>query len=137
MKSCALTLRLGLLGILSVSVCWLGGCGPAGAPTGSVQGKVTHNGAPLTTGTVTFVNQGTGVGASAELDGTGNYRVESILTGDYQVAIQPPAAPNPEEVAAGAKVQTLTIPDKFQSPQTSDLTAKVEVGSNTVDFELK
>lgn len=123
--------------VLLICACWLIGCGPKGPATGSVQGTVTHNGQALTVGTVTLMNPETGIGGSAELDATGSFHIESLRTGTYRVAIQPPAAPSPEETAAGATVEPLDIPAKYQSPDTSELTATVNVGNNTVDLDLK
>ncbi len=128
-----LMLFLGLL----TSMCWMMGCGPAEKPTGSVSGKVTYNGEPLTKGSVLFVNEETGIGASGQLDTSGTYTIASIRTGEYQVAIQPPPAPSPDEMEEGAQPEKLDIPEKYLSPQTSGLTATVTEGENTADFELQ
>ena len=130
-----------LMGLLAC-VAWCDGCGPDSAPTGSVSGKVTHKGKPLTAGLVLFVNEELGVGASAALDSSGNYQIPSIQTGDYQVGFGHPPAPGPEEVEKaeknGAKIviPKLDIPDKFLNPKTSGLTATVVEGDNTADFSL-
>ncbi|MFG0261455.1 MAG: carboxypeptidase-like regulatory domain-containing protein [Novipirellula sp. JB048] len=112
------------------------GCGSSGLPTGNVAGNVTQAGAPLAAGTVTLLNSETGVGASAELDPTGGYRVESVRTGEYQVAIQPPGAPSPEEMEAGIQMKNSTIPDPYRDPQTSGFRMVVSQGENTADFDI-
>ena len=122
------------MGLLTCTCCWIG-CG-GGEPSGSVSGKVTYNGEPLTTGGVLFVNRDTGVGASAQLDASGNYRVLSLRTGEYQVAIQGPRAPSPAEVAKGAQLEKPDVPDKYLDPQTSGLSATITAGENSVDFTL-
>jgi hypothetical protein len=118
-------------------VFWCGGCGSGELPTGQVAGKVTYKGEPLTKGVVTLVNSQTGIGASSELDSSGAYRIESVRAGDYQVAIQPPPAPSPEEMAEGAKVEESPIPAKYNDPKASGLTATVNEGVNTADFDLQ
>ncbi|MDI9445306.1 MAG: carboxypeptidase-like regulatory domain-containing protein [Planctomycetota bacterium] len=124
---------------LSAIACalWCGGCGSSEPPTGQVAGKVTYQGEPVTKGVVTFVNSETGIGASSELDSSGAYRIESVRAGDYQVAIQPPSAPSPEEMAEGAKAEKSPIPAKYHDPQASGLTATVNEGANTADFDVQ
>lgn len=118
-----------------VSACWLSGCGGK-TPMGSVSGKVTLGGAPLGAGVVEFSNQKTGVGASAKLDASGAYRIESVPAGDYQVAVQPPPPPAPHEMTQPAAAPRAAVPPKYQDPKTSGLTATVKEGANTQDFAL-
>jgi hypothetical protein len=109
------------------------GCGAKGPPMGSVSGKVTYKGQPLTTGVVTLLNEKAGSGASGEIDASGIYQIPSIRTGEYNVAVhQSPPAPG----AAPKGNWKLNIPEKYQTPQTSGLTATVKEGSNTADFGL-
>ncbi len=114
---------------------WCSGCGPGGPPTGSVSGKVTYKGQPLTTGVVTFINEKAGSGASSDLDPSGSYHIESIRTGDYNVAVhrRPPLLSEGPKVFENWK---LSIPDKYQDHQTSGLTVTVEEGRKTADFGL-
>lgn len=118
------------------AVCWAG-CGPQELPAGSLTGKVSLKGEPLSGGMVTIINSDTGIGASGEIDSSGRFRIDSARTGTYQVAIQPPAAPTPDEMAAGAKPESSPIPPKYQDPQTSGLTATVNEGSNEANFDLE
>lgn len=112
---------------------WISGCG-AEQPSGSVSGKVVHGGQALTKGAVVFVNQDTGIGASSPIDASGNYTLPSIPTGQYQVAIQHPPVPSPDEIERGVEAERVDVPEKFLDPQTSGLTATVNEGPNTVDF---
>ncbi len=118
------------------------GCGPGGLPTGNVSGRVTQAGAPLTVGTVTLLNEQMGIGASAQLDAAGAYRMESVRTGDYLVAIQPAAVPLTEDALplaereAGAWKKPFTVPDKYRDPQTSGFTTSVSRGENTANFDV-
>jgi len=122
-----------LAGLLTV--CWLTGCGGR-APTGSISGKVTLGGTPLSAGVVVFSNAKTGVGASAPLDASGTYTIESIATGQYQVAVQPPPAPAPHEMEQASAAPRVSVPQKSQDPKTSNLTATVNEGANKQDFAL-
>ena len=125
--------------VLGLAVCvgWCLGCGAGQPPTGKLAGKVTLQGKPLASGTVTLVNTDSGIGASSQLDASGGYRIDSVRTGEYQVAIQPPPAPSPEAMAEGAKMEPSAIPDKYQDPQASGLKVTVGKGDNTSDFDLQ
>lgn len=113
------------------------GCGSGGIPAGSLSGTVTMEGTALTSGTVTLVNQDAGHGASAELDASGNFLIESLPTGSYHVAIQSAAIPSPEEMERGAKPVQLGIPGRYSNPETSDLSVSIEQGENTVELKLQ
>ena len=80
---------LGLLACVSLPI----GCRASAPPSGSVSGKVTYNGQPLTIGVITFINEKAGIGASSDIDASGNYHIVSIRTGEYNVAVyrRPPA----------------------------------------------
>ena len=106
-----------------------------GQPTGSVAGKVTLGGAPLTAGAVQFTNQAAGVGATVELDTSGSYQLETLPVGEYQVAIQPPPPPAPHEMDRPAPPRN-AIPAKYQTVETSGLNATITQGANTADFDL-
>ena len=124
-----------LLGLLGCVYCWAG-CGSGASLTGSVSGKVTYNGQPLTTGVVTFVNDETGSGASGDLDSSGTYSIGSIRTGEYNVRVHM-RPPRPEAPPQGAGTWRLNIPAKYQDARTSGLTATVKAGKNTADFGLQ
>lgn len=131
MRSTAQTLRFTLLAALMVCI----GCSRE-LPTGSVAGKVTFQGKPLAVGTVLLVNPATGIGANAVLDPSGGFRIEGVRTGEYQVAIQRPPAPPPDEMAAGKEWTPSPVPDKYQVPDTSGLTVTINEGENTADFDI-
>ncbi|WP_337176611.1 hypothetical protein [Paludisphaera sp.] len=121
----------------------LPGCGESGPTMGRVHGKVTYNGQPVPKGTITFVPTAPGgrnaTGAIAE-DGTYALQTEApgdgAIVGDYKVTVAarddvildyiPKKAPPPKRLT----------PEKYENPETSGLTAKVERGSNTRDFAL-
>ena len=136
MKRSLLFARFVVLLAFSACVGWCAGCGSGGPPTGSVSGKVTYNGQPLTTGVVTFINEKAGIGASGELDASGNYRIPSIQVGQYKVAIHRKPPPINETNPAVIGNWKLGIPEKYQGFEASELTATVERGRNTADFGL-
>ena len=135
MKRIILSVRWAVLLGLAVLVAGWVGCGSGEPPTGSVSGNVTYNGQPVTTGVVTLVNDQAGIGASGELDASGRYRIESIRTGQYKVAIyrEPPPPGSGPEVFRSWK---LNIPEEYQDLESSGLTATVSEGENTADFSL-
>ena len=130
-----LTARWPVLLGLAVAVSGGLGCGSVEPPTGSLSGNVTYNGQPVTAGVVTLVNDQAGMGASGELDASGRYRIESVRTGQYKVAIhrQPPPPESGPEVFRSWK---LNIPEKYQDLESSGLSATVSEGKNTADFSL-
>ncbi|HET6423743.1 MAG TPA: carboxypeptidase-like regulatory domain-containing protein [Planctomycetaceae bacterium] len=131
------------------------GCSKGGlnTPTGTVSGKVTVNGQPLTEGTITFFGENNGDTGAAVLNSDGTYALKygtgfSVPAGDYRVSVNagPPASSAPADPKAlmatvkvpdGGKPKKV-IADKYRDPKTSTLIAVVKPGSNTdVNFELK
>jgi len=134
MKKIVKQVLMMLLLLLMSFPLWMG-CGE-GKPSGSVSGEVTYKGKLQRTGCLLFVNPKTGVGASGQLDASGSYHVLSLPAGEYQVAIQAPPLPSPDELSEGAKIEEIDIPEKYLDPQTSGLSATVVEGKNSIDFSL-
>lgn len=119
------------------------GCGSSGPPMASVSGKVTYKGQPVPKGLVAFYpTTPDGRNATGNIEADGSYTIQTetpgdgAILGDYRVAITArddvildyiPKKPIPPKRLA---------PAKYESPETSGLTVKVESGSNTKDFEL-
>ena len=106
---------------------------------------MTYNGQPIPFGIVMLFNHQTGIGASAALDASGTYRIESVQPGDYQVAIGPePLDPATIEAVHLGKLPRetmvqppqLNIPAKYQNTETSGVTVTVKEGTNTADLNL-
>jgi hypothetical protein len=79
------TIRLLPIGLLSLLVAALAGCGASPA---KVSGKVTIKGQPLKGGFLSFVNKSSGgrhFAATIQKDGT--YKIDDMLTGDYIVVV--------------------------------------------------
>ncbi|WP_428305885.1 carboxypeptidase-like regulatory domain-containing protein [Lacipirellula sp.] len=142
------TIRPVALLILAVAV----GCGSGSSEpvTYPVTGKVTIGGAPVAGADVTFVPQSADLGiggATAQTgpDGSFNVKVmydlgksskEGLPAGDYRVFVikleQPSGPPSL------SKPPKNTLPQKYASPDTSNLSATVKAdGENLVELKLE
>lgn len=144
--------------VVGLLVCPLvGGCGgPPGlepeGPTGTVSGKVTWKGAPLTEGTITFVNPQQGLPYSASIGPDGSYALVgpfngAIPVGEYQVAVAPvqqaPSDPmalmqpmgEPGTVQPAQDVPG-EIPLKYRSADMSGIKKTVVEGANDVPIDI-
>jgi hypothetical protein len=126
-----------------------------------VSGTVTYNGENVKAGTISFYATGGPDADAHAATGSivdGSYTLSTIggddgaFPGDYEVAI---SARNPDmskaeenatksggafrqdDVAKAYANAPSLIPKKYESTQDSGLTAKVEQGSNTIDFKLE
>ncbi len=116
----------------------LAGCGSAGRDheTGTLSGVVRLGGQPLTEGEVLIINTSLGAGASIPINESGRYQVTvPMKVGVYQVAIKPPPAPPPDEMAQSRTMKS-NVPKKYHEAETSGLTLNIEKGANTKDFDL-
>ncbi|MFV0444541.1 MAG: hypothetical protein ACK5Q5_13310 [Planctomycetaceae bacterium] len=118
----------------------LAGCG-GGEPTRvdhTVTGTVKFNGAPVTEGSVQFEDSAKGLGGSGELAADGSY--ETLLPdGDYKVTILPPMEFTPDTPnSPGGLVpkNVKNVPDKYRTPDSTPLAARVTSGQTVHDFEM-
>ncbi len=148
-------LRLGLAaaGSLACSAC---GAGDDGEARYKVSGTVTYQGAYLAHGDISFVpvDLATGRAASSTID-NGSYTLSTLgdrdgaLPGQYKVTviskdvdltqIKPApgrSRPNPGLVGKANRAAKSLTPKKYESSQTSPLTAEVKPQSNSLSFEL-
>jgi hypothetical protein len=113
----------------------LPGCG--GAPEGTVDGKVTYKGAPLTSGVVNFHSPDKGHGATANLDSGGAFKLSAPLpVGSYKVFVTPPV---PKQLPPGTppeKVEFPVLPPKLQDPVQTPVSQEVKAGPNTFTIDL-
>jgi len=126
--------RRALGGLLLVALV-LTGC-QGGKKMGTVSGKVTYKGNPVTAGEVQFTMPEKGLGSSAKLDDSGAYTLAGQLeAGTYKVYIQPPT---PEQLPPGQapKPVKFDVPRKFQNLTTTPLTKEVKAGANDIPIEL-
>lgn len=113
-------------------VCMVG-CGDSGPPSGTISGKVTLGGEPITSGNVSFYSEQLGSGAQASISQDGTYTLANALqTGEYQVAVRGvdgnPGEPEPEPTK---------VPKKYWMEATSGLTVTLNPGANTFDIPLE
>lgn len=123
----------------------LAGCGAKPKVTEglkAVTGKVTYKGQPVTTGMVTFVAEGRGLGASGLIGTDGVYTIKSDANspgakpGSYKVRIESYSSPSKIENGI-VRPGTSAIPDKYGDIAKSGLTATVkDEASQTIDFTL-
>lgn len=107
-----------------------------------VTGKVTYQDKPVTSGTISFVSADN-ASAYGDLQPDGSYSLKTDKPGDgaapgtYKVvvvAMADQAGLLPEEKNP---LPAPTVPNKYTSVATTDLTAKVEKGKpNVIDFNL-
>ncbi len=117
------------------------GCGGSSGPVkkvGTVSGKVTFKGAPVTEGQIAFIDQATGSAGGSPLGADGSYKLpQALTTGNYAVVIQPPPLPMPEEGKPPPKPQPYAnIPKKYREISTSGLSISIKEGTNPFDVEM-
>jgi hypothetical protein len=123
---------------LAVAVA-LTGCGGRLAP---VQGTITYQGKPVTTGNILFVPDAGGPTAMSDIQRDGGYRLNTdgkpgAAPGKYKVMIismEDTSARLPEE---RNPLPGLLLPARFGDLQKSGLTAEVKDQGNEIHFPLK
>jgi len=109
----------------------------------SVRGVVTYNGQPVPKGLVSFQTVAPdGRNATGIIQPDGSYELQTenprdgALLGEYRVSI----SARDDEVLMYIPKKPVPpkrlVPEKYENPQTSNLTAIVESGSNTHNFDL-
>ena len=125
---------------LCASALFLTGCGGSSSdgPSGDVEGKVQLDGKPLPEGTVVFSDAKTGATDAAQLDKSGNFKIEAPLAvGEYRVSFEPPPPPQPTDEASGKKARIPWVIHRgYQASSTSDQVAVVKEGTNEFEFQL-
>lgn len=121
---------------------------PEKATTTGVTGTVTLDGKPVTTGYVAFIPlpsenaeaevkmRGGGV-YEADLDASGKFAFDKGVTiAKYKVIVSP-LPRTPTDPSIDLKKVKKSIPQKYQTEKTTDLTADVESGGGEFNFDLK
>ncbi len=129
------------MGRAACAVVLLGAClaltGCAEETEGSVSGKVTYQGQPVTEGTVNFYSTETGIAAQANLDSSGAFRFEVPLPlGAYKVYFQPPSPPQLPPGSPPPPKVDFRVPMKYQDATQTPLTEEVKAGVNEFSFDL-
>jgi hypothetical protein len=138
--------RLALIGVGLFSGFLAAGCGSDGPVMGRVSGTVTMiGGEPLTKGTVTFIaTDSQRPNATGTIGESGYYTLQTTepgdgaLVGDYKVAISDVDSSQLNTPLPGmpVKVPKSAIAKTYLDSEKSGLTATVEAGSNTKNFEV-
>ena len=117
------------------------GCGRDQSRTAIVRGKITYQGKPVPSGTISFIPTA-GPTATGEIQPDGTYTLTTYKTGDgavtgkhsvVVVAMQDMSSRLPED---RSPMPEPIVPLKYTSIATTDLRAVVEDKENTIDFDL-
>lgn len=138
--------------LLCAAVTLLTGCGGPQGPQGTVHGKLTYNGGPVTPGTaISFIGEN-GAAASGAAGADGAYRLSTpqgnaVPVGKYKVVIIPVRTGSelmPEQAMEaatkaakeGAKEPPTPFPKKYMNPLTTPETREVKEGDNEINIDL-
>lgn len=138
------------------SLCLVVGCGGTTSDMGTVKGVVTYNGKPVPAGTITFQPVSGDRPSTGRIESDGTYRLSSLVPGDgarlgeHKVFIEAKTVTDlgtkAKSMADEAKLDgslskpptvTWHVPEKYASADTSGLTANVDKGTNTIDFNIE
>jgi hypothetical protein len=114
----------------------LSGCG---GRTGSVSGKVTYQGAPLTSGLVIFVDKDGKVTNPAGIELDGSYVAEKVPVGPVTACVETHPVSGGD---GGAQTKDqprrryVPLPPKYKDAKQSDLTLDVKPGPNVFDITI-
>lgn len=126
--------------LLLVAACYLmlaaAGCG--GGHGASVTGRVTLDGKPLDTGTVTFHPEDEGPTAYGGIHPDGSYQVKTgtqqgLPPGEYRVTVMASTEPPTDGPSVPGEMIT---PPRYADPAQSGLRCTVERGANQYDIPL-
>lgn len=110
------------------------GCGPSGPPKYPVEGNVSFEGQPISSGYISFVPQDSkGRTASTNIE-NGQFSTEA-RAGDYKVQIQASQEYGPVIPSMGERARKQYIPRKYN--QDTTLSATVQAEDNVFDYELE
>ena len=127
--------------VLAATLLSVVGCGGSGVETGTVEGVVKLDGAPLDRAMVEF-QPGNGRGSVGMTDANGRYNLmftanqEGATPGDHKVMITSAvSASGGEGDQPLVEAREELLPAKYH--EKTELTATVTTGSNTIDFDLQ
>lgn len=140
-RTCSRWHRAALAGVLfagaAASCLATAGCSSSDAPPlAEAEGTVTMNGKPLSNIGVVFFPTGSGPMSSGNTDENGRFVLTTIKPQDGAVVGQHRVAFGAAEESSGEYARRM-LPAKYESPQTSQVTAEVVAGQvNQFTFEL-
>lgn len=122
--------------------CWIAGCGgttsPEVGPAGTVTGTVTYKNEPVTEGSVQLYSTETGKSGMAELGEGGKFTLADPLpVGKYKVSVMPPSEPPPTSPTPVPMKKYDNIPEKYRTELTTDLSADIKEGENSLTLNME
>ena len=137
MRFCLVVLHVVFCGSL-LSFC---GCSTESDKVGVVEGVVTLDGKPVDRATITFYPT-SGRSSGGYTDNNGRYSLKytrsekGAIIGEHKVTI---SSELEQDYMGGADTEQRdeSMPPKYLDRRKTDLTATVERGKNTIDFDLK
>lgn len=139
--------------VLLVTFCILAGAVAGCASKGNVNGKVTHKGKPVASGSVTLIASDK-LAYATMINADGTFSIPNVPAGPVQIAV---VSPNPgaatrgssksgsgtddasggPDVAAPAAGGWFEIPERYADHQSSGLTGTVRSPVTTIDLNLE
>lgn len=127
---------------LAVLLLFSTGCGTGRSKLARVSGKVTYKGQPVSNAVITFLPSASSPPATADIQADGTYSLrtpnvgEGAVLGSHVVVM----VTRWQGLATGTEEHKppslVVIPPKYSDPSTSGLTAEVQEGDNTINFDL-
>jgi hypothetical protein len=131
--------------LLVVLIAVLVGAVGCGKPTGTVSGKVTFKGQPVSFGTIALLSED-GQVVSAMLEPDGGYTVGKVPVGPARITVQSMPPPPPirplddkmgEKMPAMGERKFVPIPKRYLDAEKGGLTYTVKEGPQTPDLDLQ
>jgi hypothetical protein len=121
----------------------MSGCGDGRIPLGKVNGTVNIDGKPLAKGQIVFVTDSRRAFGSIEdgkiVEVTTYKSGDGVAIGKHQVSIRPKVDESAMmSLPSGKSPFSLdeSVPEKYHKASTSELTAEISRGDNTLEFNL-
>ncbi|WP_148080512.1 peptidase associated/transthyretin-like domain-containing protein [Roseimaritima ulvae] len=115
----------------------LTGCSPS-IPEATLSGNVTLNGKPYSDSAVMLIDLNSGQAGGTDIQPDGSFAIADPLPlGTYNVYLAPKALSEAEAASAAPITIDTSVPDKYWSEHSTDITVTIEEGENTATIELK
>jgi hypothetical protein len=126
------------MGWLILALLVLAGCGKK---EGTVEGKVSVDGTPITSGSVFFTRADGGEARAIYISSNGTYRALNIAPGPVKVCVTPLPSMDRKKKVGSKEMEAppqppVPIPKKYTHADTSGLSTTVHSGTNTYDIEM-
>jgi hypothetical protein len=91
----------------------------------------------VSAGAVNMVSLDGSKSGNGIINSDGTYMVNNAPIGDVKVTVTTPQVPEGAALAGTTGAATISVPERYNSPSTTDQTFKVEKGINSFDINLK